>query len=51
MARYGVGDFSSFVSFERILVCLTFLKKRTSKACALRMVASFNSCRLLPEEG
>ena len=44
-ARYGVGDFSSFVGCKKSIVCLTLSKKRTGKAAWV--VAFFNSCRLL----
>ena len=29
LARYGVGDFSSFVGCKKSIVCLTLSKKRT----------------------
>ena len=45
MARYGVGDFSSFVSCKKSIACLTVLEKRTSEAAWV--VAFFNSCGLL----
>ena len=45
LARYGVGDFSSFVGCKKSIVCLTLSKKRTCKAAWV--VAFFNSCRLL----
>ena len=32
VARYGIGDFSSFVSCKRSIVCLTPSEKRTGKA-------------------
>ena len=44
-ARYGVGDFSSFVGCKKSIICLTLSKKRTGKAAWV--VAFFNSCRLL----
>ena len=45
LARYGVGDFSSFVGCKKSIVCLTLSKKRTGKAAWV--VAFFNFCRLL----
>ena len=45
LARYGVGDFSSFVGCKKSIVCLTLSKKRTGKTAWV--VAFFNSCRLL----
>ena len=30
--RYGVGDFSSFVSCKKSIACLTLLEKRASEA-------------------
>ena len=45
VARYGVGDFSSFVGCKKSKVCLTLSKKRTGKAAWVD--AFFNSCRLL----
>ena len=47
MARYGVGDFSSFVSCKIIIACLALSEERTSEAAW--MVAFFNSCGLLAE--
>ena len=41
VARYGVGDFSSFVGGKKSIVCLTLWKKRTGKAAWV--VAFFNS--------
>ena len=32
VARYGVGDFSSFFGCKKSIVCLTLSKKRTVKA-------------------
>ena len=32
MARYGVSDYSSFVSCKKSIVCLTLSEKRTSEA-------------------
>ena len=32
VARYGVGDFSSFVGSKKSIVCLTLSKKRRGKA-------------------
>ena len=32
VARFGVGDFSSFVGCKKSIVCLTLSKKRTGKA-------------------
>ena len=49
MARYGVGDFSSFVGCKKsIRACLTLSEKRTSEAAWV--VAFFNSCGLLAGE-
>ena len=45
LARYGVGDFSSFVGCKKSIIGLTLSKKRTGKAAWV--VAFFNSCRLL----
>ena len=45
VARYGVGDFSSFFGCKKSIVCLTLSKKRTGKTAWV--VAFFNSCRLL----
>ena len=45
MARYGVGDISSFVSCKKGIVCLTLSEKRTSEASWV--VALFSPCRLL----
>ena len=39
VARYGVGDFSSFVGCNKSIVCLNPSKKRTGKAAWV--VASF----------
>ena len=32
MATYGVGDFSSFASCKKSIVCLTLSEKRTGEA-------------------
>ena len=45
MARYGVGDSSSFVSCKKGIACLTFSEKRASEAGWV--VAFFNSCGVL----
>ena len=42
MARYGVGDFSSFVSCKKGIVCLTLSEKRAGEAAWV--VAFFDSC-------
>ena len=44
-ARYGVGDFWSFVSSKNSIVCLTLSEKRTSETAWV--AAFFNSCGLL----
>ena len=43
MARYGVGDFSSFVSCKKSIVCLTLPEKRTTEA-AWGVVGRRNFC-------
>ena len=45
MARYGVGDFSSFVSCKKGIACLTLSEKRAGEAAWV--VAFFNSCGVL----
>ena len=44
VARYGVGDFSSFFSCKKSIVCLIHSEKRTGEAALV--VAFFNSYRL-----
>ena len=41
VARYGVSDFTSFLSCEKSIVSLTLLEERTSEASWV--VAFFNS--------
>jgi len=45
VARYGVGDFSSFVSCKKGIACLTLSEKRAGEAAWV--VAFFNSCGFL----
>ena len=45
MARYGVGDFSSFVSCKKGIACLTLSEKRAGESAWV--VAFFNSCGFL----